>query len=147
MGPGSQAQKNHTVESTRPLFHSLEKTPTCENMVLLVAVDTSLRASSGCRSVTDAAVGTGKQAAPSNSVDTLTPKCIEGLADMLAPDGLRVAEKQEAVRMNMGPGQKTQAPSWDPWGPQHHAYPHHSRDKSYAQAEADSSVSRQLHHK
>ena len=54
-------------------------------MVLLVAVDMGLRASSGCRGVADAAVGTGKQAAPSDSIDTLTPECIEGLADLLAP--------------------------------------------------------------
>lgn len=95
------------MESTRPLFHRLEKIPTCENMVLLVAVDMGLWASSGCRSVVDAAVGTGKQAAPRDRVDTLTPKCIEGLADLLAPYGLRVAEKQEAVRKNTGLGQST----------------------------------------
>lgn len=71
-------------------FHSLDWTPTCENMVLLVAVDMGLQASSGCRGVVDAAVGTGKQAAPRDGIDTFTPKCIEGLADMLAPYGLRI---------------------------------------------------------
>lgn len=64
-------------------------------MVLLVAVVMGLQTSSGCRGVVDAAVATGKQAAPSNSVDTLTPKCIKGLADLLVPCGLRVGERQE----------------------------------------------------
>lgn len=75
-------------------------------MVLLVAVDMGLQASSGCRGVVDAAVGTGKQAAPSDSVDTLTPKCIKGFADLLAPYGLRVGEKQELVTKNTGLGQR-----------------------------------------
>lgn len=74
-------------------------------MVLLVAVDMVLQASSGCRGVTDAAVGTGKQAASCDGVDTLTPKCIEGLADLLAPYGLRVGEKQEPVRKSTGLGE------------------------------------------
>lgn len=81
-------------------------TPTCEHMVLLVAVDMGLQASSGSRGSVDATVGTGKQAAPSNSVDTLTPKCIEGLADLLAPCSLKATEKQESVRKNTGLGQR-----------------------------------------
>lgn len=70
------------------VFHFPVEAAACENMVLLVAVDGGLRTSSGCRSVVDAAVDTGKQAAPCDSIDTLTPKCIEGLADLLAPYGL-----------------------------------------------------------
>lgn len=87
---------------TEPLFHSLDWTPTCEDMVLLAAVDTGLQAISGCRGGVDAAVGTGKQAAPSNSVDTLTPECIEGLAHLLAPCGLSHKKNQEPVRRNTG---------------------------------------------
>lgn len=75
-------------------------------MVLPVAVDMGLQASSGSRGSVNATVGTGKQAAPSDSVDTLTPKCIEGLADLLAPCGLRATEKQEPVRKNTGLGQR-----------------------------------------
>lgn len=82
-------------------------------MVLLVAVDMGLQASSGCRGVVDATVGTGKQAAPRDGVDTFTPKCIEGLADMLAPYGLRVGER------TWGWDRGTRAPSWDLWSPQH----------------------------
>lgn len=73
-------------------------------MVLLVAADMGLQVSAGCRSGVDAAVGTGKQAAPSDSIDTLSSECIEGLADMLAPYGLRVTEK-EPVRKTPGLGQ------------------------------------------
>lgn len=75
-------------------------------MVLLMAVDMGLQASFGCRGVVDAAVGTGKQAASRNGVDTLTPKCIEGLADLLAPYGLRVGDNQEPVRKSTGLGQR-----------------------------------------
>lgn len=75
-------------------------------MVLLVAVDMGLQASSGCRGVVDAAVGMGNQAASRDGIDTLTPKCIEGLADLLASYGLRVGEKKEPVRKSTGLGQR-----------------------------------------
>lgn len=88
------------------VFHFPVEAAACEDMVLLAAVDMGLRASSGCRGVADAAVGTGKQAAPSDSIDTLTPECIEGLADLLAPYGLRVGEKQEPVRRSTGLAQR-----------------------------------------
>lgn len=70
------------------VFHFPMEAAACENMVLLVAVDMGLQASSGCRGVVDAAVGMGNQAASRDGIDTLTPKCIEGLADLLASYGL-----------------------------------------------------------
>lgn len=78
-GPGSRALEDQALESstlkTQPLSPSLHWTPpTCEHMVLPVAVDMGLQARSGSRGSVNATVGTGKQAAPSDSVDTLTPK-------------------------------------------------------------------------
>lgn len=107
MGSGSRALEDQAPAlNKQDLSPSLDWTPTCQDMVLLVAVDMGPQASSGCRSGVGATVGTRKQAAPSDSVDTFTPKCIEGLADLLPPYGLRGTEKQEPVRKNTGLGQR-----------------------------------------
>lgn len=101
-GPGSGVKHFRTG----PLSPGLDWTPTCEDVALLVAVGTGLQASSGCRRGVDATVGMGKQAAPSDSVDPLTSKCIEGLADLLPPCSLRATEKQEPVRKEYKAGTK-----------------------------------------
>lgn len=115
------------------LSPGLDWTPTCEDMVLLVAVGVGLQASSGCRSGMDATVCTRKQAAPSNSVDSFTPKCIEGLADLLGPCGLRAIGKQP-VRKDTGLAQRYTGTWLGPLVPQHHHYLPCSRDHELAQA-------------
>lgn len=117
-------------------------------MVLLVAVDMGLQASSGCRGVVDAAVGMGNQAASRDGIDTLTPKCIEGLADLLASYGLRVGEKKRTSEKEHGAGTEVHGHLVGTLGALSILLIPTTLDRSHLpRPEADCSISRHLHHK